>query len=124
MPMSPQPLLPCLSPPSPLSRPSNFQCFPSPNSTVLESYSVCVCVFCSAGRLCYFILVVVSVVYLFLLLKSILCSLLFFFAYLMHKVFKLFYLTWEKATLDSVHILPLAKDIWSVVTWGKYIQAP
>lgn len=67
--------------------------------------------------------VVVSVVYLFLLLKSILCSLLFF-AYLMHKVFKLFYLTREKATLDSVHILPLAKDIWSVVTWGKYIQHP
>jgi hypothetical protein len=42
----------------------------------------------------------------------------------MHKVFKLFYLTREKATLDSVHILPLAKDIWSVVTWGKYIQHP
>lgn len=47
-----------------------------------------------------------------------------FFAYLMHKVLKLSYLIWEKAALDSVHILLLAKDIWSVVTWGKYIQAP
>lgn len=45
------------------------------------------------------------------------------FVYLMHKVSKLFYLIWEEATLDSVHILLLAKDIWSVVTWGKYIQA-
>lgn len=48
----------------------------------------------------------------------------FFFSYLIYKVSKLFSLIWEKATLDSVHILLLAKDIWSVVTWGKYIQAP
>ena len=45
------------------------------------------------------------------------------FVYLMHKVSKLFCLILEEATLDSVHILLLAKDIWSVVTWGKYIQA-
>ena len=64
--------------------------------------------------------VVISVVYSFLFLRSMPGSL---FVYLMHKVSKQFYLIWEEATLDSVHILLLAKDIWSVVTWGKYIQA-
>lgn len=42
----------------------------------------------------------------------------------MHKVSNLFYLIWEKATLDSIHILLLAKDIWSVVIWGKYTRHP